>query len=300
MKESNSSGVLFVLGAALLWGTTGTAQAFAPAGFDSSVLGALRLAIGGVILMCLALARRELGPLKGWPLKGALMAALFTACYQLCFFAAVARTGVAVGTIVGIGSAPVAAGLLAFLFRGEKPGWRWMLATLLAVGGCILLGVSGGKIAVDPLGLLLALGAGGSYAAYTLAIKGMLDHRPPTAVMAVVVCLGALILSPMMLGKDLSWLAQERSILVVLHLGIFTMALSYWLFARGLKSVSVANAVTLSLAEPMMAALLGLLVLGEILTTTAGFGVGLIFAGLLVLCLRRPRPATPAEEELPE
>ena len=54
------------------------------------------------------------------------------AAYQPLFFGGVARTGVAVGTMVGIGSAPVFAGLLGLLLRGERPGRRWAAATLSA------------------------------------------------------------------------------------------------------------------------------------------------------------------------
>ncbi len=274
-----------VLLAAMLWGTTGTAQAFAPAGFDSTVIGALRLALGGGALLLLALARGQLGSLRGWPLWPTLGAALFTACYQLCFFAAVAKTGVAVGTIVGIGSSPIAAGVLAFLLRGERPGRLWMLATALAVVGCSLLSLSGAKVAVDPLGVALAVGAGAAYAAYTLVIKGLLDGRSPDAVIAIVFCLGALLLAPLMLGRDFAWLAQPRGVAVILHLGLVTAGLAYWLFARGLVAVPVSTAVTLSLAEPLTAGLLGVVVLGEVLTPKAFVGIGLIFAGLLLLTL---------------
>ncbi len=287
MKEgtTRSTGVLFVLGAALLWGTTGTAQAFAPAGFDSTVIGALRLLIGGAALLLLAGCRGEIAPLREWRLKPLLLAGLFTAGYQLCFFAAVARTGVAVGTIVGIGSSPIAAGLLGLLFRGERPSRRWLLATVLAIAGCTLLGLGDGRVRVDPLGIALALGAGASYAAYTLAIKGLLDEHSPNAVMALVVCVGALLMSPLLFGRDLGWLLQPRAIAVVLHLGLATMALSYWLFARGLQLVPVATAVTLSLAEPMTASMLGIFVLGEVLSLRAFGGIGLIFTGLLLLAL---------------
>ncbi len=279
----------FVIGAALLWGTTGTAQAFAPAGFDPKVIGALRLLIGGIALLLLAIKRKELGNFSDWKLLPVILAAAFTASYQLCFFAAVAKTGVAVGTIIGIGSAPIAGGLLGLIFRGEHPGKRWLLATILAIIGCSLLSFSGGDVAIDPLGVLLALGAGLSYAAYTLMIKGLLEKHAPNAIMAVVVCIGAVLLSPALLNIDTGWLLQPRSIGVVLHLGLATMALSYWLFARGLHSVQVATAVTLSLAEPMTAATLGILVLGEQLNTQAFFGISLIFAGLVVLVLRGQR-----------
>ena len=289
------SGTGFVLLAAMLWGTTGTAQAFAPAGFDSTVIGGLRLTLGGLALLGLAQVRGHLGSLRGWPLWPTFCAALFTAAYQLCFFAAVAKTGVAVGTIVGIGSSPIAAGILGFLFRGERPGRLWSCATLLAIGGCALLSLSGGAVAVDPLGIALAIGAGCAYAAYTLVLKGLLAGRSPDAVIAVVFCLGALLLAPLLLGREFAWLAEPRGVAVILHLGLVTAGLAYWLFARGLQSIPVSTAVTLSLAEPLTAGLLGVVVLGEILTPPAFAGIALIFAGLLLLTLGgrrlRRRPA---------
>lgn len=286
-QHKNSSGPWFVLGAALLWGTTGTAQAFAPAGFDPKVIGALRLLIGGIALFILAIYRRELGSLRDWNWRLLLLSAAFTAAYQVCFFGGVARTGVAIGTVVGIGSAPIAGGLFGRLFRGEQLNRRWLAATALAIAGCSLLGLTGGEVRVDLFGILLAIGAGIAYAAYTLTVKGLLEDHSPNAVMAMVVCIGAVLLLPMLAGIDLNWLLQPRAIGVVLHLGLATMALSYWLFARGLQAVQVSTAVTLSLAEPMTAATLGIVVLSEQMNSQALFGIGLIFAGLVVLVLRR-------------
>ena len=277
-----TSGAFLVLAAGVLWGTTGTTQALAPAGVTSASIGAMRLLVGGGVLMLLALMRGGLGSGR-WPVFGTLLAGVCVASYQLCFFAAVHRTGVAVGTLVGIGSSPVIAGLLGFIFRGERPGRRWLVATLFALAGCGLLVAGGGKLSADPLGILLALGAGASYASYTMAIKGLLPGRTPDAVMAVVFCIGALLLSPLLFTQDLRWIAAPRGIAVVLYLGIVVTALSYWLFARGLKSIPVASAVTLSLAEPLTAALLGIVLLGERLSPAALGGIPLLFAGLAVL-----------------
>jgi DME family drug/metabolite transporter len=74
----------------------------------------------------------------------------------------------------------------------------------------------------------------------------------------------------------------------VLHLGLVTTALAYILFARGLNRILAATAVTLSLAEPLTAGLLGVIVVGEQLTTLAVVGIGLLIAGLAWLTLPLP------------
>lgn len=287
--RSTLGGSWLVLGAALCWGTTGTAQALAPGGATPAIVGAARLALGGVILLAYAIWRGVFQGGDRWPVWMTVWAAISMAAYQLCFFAGVARTGVAIGTIVGIGSSPILAGAVAFLLRREVPDRRWGYATALAVAGCGLLVGAGRGFQADVGGIFLALGAGLAYAFFTVTSKSLLECKPPEAVMAVVFCLGSLFLVPAFFSADLSWLWQPRGAAVVLHLGLVTVALAYSLFAKGLLSVPVATAATLTLAEPLTAGMLGVLVLGERLSAQAGFGIGLIFAGLALLVVRRRR-----------
>jgi DME family drug/metabolite transporter len=281
-------GAWLVLAAGALWGTTGTAQALAPPGATPAAVGAVRLALGGAGLLAVALLRGELRQAARLPGRAVVAAAVAVAAYQVCFFSGVSLTGVALGTVVGIGSSPVWAGLLAWLSGAGRPSRRWVLATGLAVAGVILLIAGGRSLQVNLPGVILALAAGASYAIYASASKRLLERASPDAVMAVVFGLAALLLSPILLQSDLGWVGTPRGAAVVLHLGLLATTLSYLLFARGLRSLPAPTAVTLSLAEPLTAAGLGLLVLQERLTMAALLGGGLLLAALISLS-RQPR-----------
>ncbi len=87
--------------------------------------------------------------------------------------------------------------------------------------------------------------------------------------------------------SDVDWLLQPRAIGVVVHLGVAANAIPYILFAWGLRTTRVSTATPLSLAEPMTAATLGIIVLGEQVNLQAGSGFFLIFFGLAVLVWTR-------------
>lgn len=292
-------GVWFVLLASVLWGTTGTAQAMAPANAQPLTVGFVRLSLGTVVLFIIAAQQGHLACLKdwrAWPLRTTLLAAAAVAAYQLFFFAGVARTGVAVGTIVGIGSAPIAAGIFTTIVYRTSPGRRWMVSTFLALVGCTLLILSGEDIRVNGLGILLAIAAGTSYALYTLLSKQLLEQQPRGAVLAVTFLLGTCLLLPILFLGDFGWLAEPRGVLVALHLGIITVGVAYTLYAMGLSIISVATTATLTLAEPLTAGLLGVFVLGEELSSGALAGIVLLLAGLLLLVWRPSTSLAPVSD----
>jgi drug/metabolite transporter, DME family len=282
---TSGKGAWFIIASAMLWGTTGTSQALAPAASSPQIIGAVRLLVGGLALALIALSQGGLRQRRNWPVRLTLIAGFFVAAYQLCFFWGVSRTGVAIGTIVGIGSSPIFAGLLEYVFQKRKAGPRWIISTSMAIMGCSLLLMNSRDLQVDSLGILLAAAAGFSYAAYTQAMKLMLPGRSAEDVTAVVFCTGALLLSPLLFTADLHWLTIPRGWLLMLHLGVVATGLAYWLFVRGLEHIPVSSAVTLSLAEPMTAAVLGVVVVGERLSGTAWCGLALILSGLFVLVL---------------
>jgi DME family drug/metabolite transporter len=275
----------------MLWGTTGTAQALGPDGASSVVVGTARNVMGAVVLVAVAAARGRLRQgAAALPRRPLLLAAAATAAYQVCFFGGVRLAGVAIGTVVGVGSGPVWGGLLGWLGRGERPGGRWAVATGLALAGAALLATttSDGD-PVDPSGIALALGAGLSYAAFALWSKDLTDDHDPDLVMTWVFALSALALLPVGLAVGVGPLVSGDGLAMVLWLGVGSLAVSYLLFGRGIAGVAVATATTLSLAEPLTAATLGVVVLDEQLTGAAVAGMALVFTGLAVLALQSRR-----------
>ncbi|MGW7579539.1 EamA family transporter [Kitasatospora sp. NPDC054768] len=280
-----------ILIAAVLWGTTGTASSLAPGGAPAAGIGAAGLVLGGLLLLLTDRAARVLprvcGPRERWLLAAGAVA---VAGYPVTFYPAVGRTGVAVATVIALGSAPVFTGLLGWLTRQGRPGGRWAGATALAVLGCALLvlgpKLAGGGGAVDPLGVLLAALSGLSYAGYSL-IGGRLitAGHPSGGVMGAMFGGGALIVLPVLLAGDLEWLASARGAGVVLHLAVVTTFLAYWLFGHGLRHTTAQTATTLTLAEPAVAAVLGVAALGERLPALSWCGLAVLAAGLAFLAL---------------
>lgn len=281
-----------MLAAATLWGTTGTAQALGPDGISPATVSVVRMAGGATLLLYAAIARRTtpLRSLWGWPLVAAIAA---MAASQPLFFSGVARTGVAVGTIVTIGSSPILASLLAWMVRGERVGPRWVVATAMSVGGAVLL-VSGGEAGgVDATGVVYNLGAGVAWAVYLTAAKSLLDRHPPVFVAAVVFTASAVILAPGLLVDDPGWIWTARGLLVAAWLALVATAGSYILFVHGLRGTSVAAAATLTLAEPVTAAILGMTVLSEPTRASTLLGIAVVSAGLFVISRDRPPEPVP-------
>jgi DME family drug/metabolite transporter len=204
---------------------------------------------------------------------------------------------VAVGTVVALGSAPALAGLGGWLLDRRVPDRAWWLATALACAGVATLALAGGGSEVSAPGVALAVGAGASYAAFTLASKRLLDAgRSDERVMARLFGLGAILLLPVVLFGDLHWVTSAGGVAMALWLGAVPTALAYLLFASGLRHLPANEVATLTLAEPVTATLLGAVVLSERPGAVAIAGIVLILAGLAVLAIPKRDERTPPVE----
>jgi drug/metabolite transporter, DME family len=288
-RRRSGAGSLLVLAAAALWGTTGTSASFAPAAASPLSTGAATMGVGGLLTFLLAgrPALRVLGagrPARGWALLGGAAVAV----YPLAFYSSMDRAGVAAGTVVTIGCSPVFAALLERLLTGTRLTPRWLAATLSAAAGCALLTLTAGdgaKAGHDvPGGVALALLAGASYSVFTCyGAQIIRAGHSSRAAMGSMFGLGALVLLPVLAVTGGPLLSAPRGLLVAAYLAVVPMYVAYVLFGAGLARVDAGTATTLTLFEPVVAAVLGVAVVGERLGAWAWTGTGLVLLGLLVL-----------------
>ncbi|MFC9971037.1 DMT family transporter [Spirillospora sp. NPDC127200] len=298
MKRPNAvPGALLVLAAGVLWGTVGPAQVLADAPASPAVLGAARILSGGLILALIVLATspRAFAGLRrtAWP--PLLAAASATAVFQAAFLTAVERTGAAVATAVVFGLAPVSTGVCERIVLRTRLTRRWMVGTGCAVAGCALLTAPMSAGRPDPLGVALALLAGMCFGVYTIAARLLVLRRVGmVAAVAVTLLVGGALLLPWTFA-GLAQPAAPRSLGLVAWLGPVATSAAYMLFVGGLRRVSAATAGTLSLAEPLVAAVLAVLVLNERMPVPVMAGSLLLLGGLVIVSLPARRPVAAQE-----
>ncbi len=303
--------VLAVLAAAMLFGTTGTSQALGPDGTTPLSIGVVRMVLGGtglaVIAFLLAARHARRRPVDAPPrprlgLRPLSLMVLTGACisiYQPLFFLGTSLNGVAVGTVVALGSAPILAGLLEWALTRRMPSLTWRGATALATIGVVLLGFggeAGSAGGTDPVGLLGSVGAGASFAVIANAQRRLLDDGwDPFTVVGAMGASSAVICAFAVPFVDLSWLGTPGGVAMALWLGLATISVAYVLFTWGLSGLTAATAATLTLGEPLTASSLGIVVLGERLSALAIVGLVVLGAGLALLAWgsRAPRDPQP-------
>jgi drug/metabolite transporter, DME family len=294
-------GSLSILAAAVLWGTTGTAAALAPE-VGSLAVGAAAMGIGGLLQAATALRvvrAHRAGLIAHWPTLAVAAAAV--AIYPLAFYSSMRMAGVAVGTVVSIGSGPLAAALIERVVDHRPLSRRWALGATAATLGVVALAISRTGNAEHTsaagsghpvLGIVLGLVAGLTYALYSWgAARTMRSGLPARPVMGAIFGLGGLALLPVLLLTGAPIVETGRNLAVVAYLAIVPMFVGYVLFGRGLAVVSATTATTLSLLEPAVAAVIAVLVLHEHLPTLGWAGMAILLASLALLTSDTHRPA---------
>ncbi len=270
------------LGTSLI-GTIGTAAELGPDSLEPAATGAWRGVIGAAGLLLLATLRGQAPWRYQLPVRWVVLGAAGAATSQLLFFEAIARTGVAAGTLVAIGVGPLAAALIDWLAYRLRPDRHWLAGMAAATAGVALL--SGGAAEVVWSGAALAVLAGCGIPCQGFAAQQLMRDRPLVTAMATLLAAGSTLMLPIAATSADTAFDSAESTSTVLYLGLVTVMLAHSLWGAGLKRLTLSTAVVVGLLEPAVAATLAVTVLSEPVTLGLAVGICLVIAGVAVTSL---------------
>ena len=280
-------GLIFVVIAAIAWGTGGVVAAVLhrTTGLGPIAISFWRTLIGVALLAglhLLAPAPRT-GPFR---LGVTIATGVGLAVYQTAYYAAVTASGVAFATVLTLGSAPVLIALGARLCLGERLTPSGLAAVAVApLGLCLVAGFPGlSGPSGSVVGLVLSLVSAGGYAVVTVLHRWLGGVDPARTTLSGFVVAGVC-LAPLAAMEGLC--PTHGPVLPTLgllaYLGIFSTAVAYRLFFASLGSVRATTVSVLTLTEPLTAAVLAVLLLGEHLTWTMAAGTLLLLGSVVLL-----------------
>ncbi len=279
---------LYLVLSGLLWGTGGLLGTLfgRAAGLSAISVAAYRLlAGGGLIVGFLTLAG------KRWPTGRAAWTriavnGLLSALFQGCYFAAISLTSVSLATLVTIGGTPVIVAI-AEQARGRRTlGRAGVITIAMALAGLGLLGgLPGGGFSETTVlaSTAMALLSAAGFAAVTLIGTSPVAGLDELALNGFGFSLGGMALLPLaaVTGGGLGFRPGLASAGLLAALGIGPTAVAYTLYFRGLRKASATTAALLSLIEPLAAALLAALVLGDRLSATGIAGAVMLLSAVV-------------------
>ena len=247
---------------------------------------ALRQAFAAITL--LAVARPRPRDLTWRSVRPALLLGLVLVTMNLGVYGAIDRIGLGLAVTLEF------LGPLALALAGSRRRIDLLCAAMAGLGVVLLTGTVPG---IDPVGVLLALVAAASWAAYIVLSRRAGRTLPGVQGTALASLLAAVLTSPLLV-MALVGLAPEQLlhvVLVGLATGILSSAIPYSIDLLVLRRMSQQLFSVLQSVQPAAAALAGLVILGQALAAWQLVGLGLISVGN-VIAVSRPRRAAAASE----
>ncbi|MDR7543424.1 MAG: EamA family transporter [Armatimonadota bacterium] len=241
-------------------------------------------AAGAFILLCafgliadrpgLRIAVRDL------PLLAAY-SAVSVAGFMTIYFTAIDLTTVATAAVL-LYTAPAWVVVLARVVFGEPITPMKTVAVALTFLGCVLVvgAADSAAVRLTRAGLLAGLGAGFTYALYSILGKTALRRLRPQTTVIYTLGLGALVLA--VIARRLPPLPSQ-SLAPLGYTIIFPTALAYLLYIHGLRWVEAGRAAVVATLEPVVAVAAGALVLQEPFGPLQWIGAALVLAGVVLV-----------------
>ncbi|UDV03469.1 EamA family transporter [Marinomonas profundi] len=288
-------GIAAIALASFLWATTGTVASFAPA-ISPLAIGAFAMGTAGVLLVLTAWRRLLKDKALVLPnIKSLMIGGLAVALYPLAFYSSMRLSGVAIGTVISLASAPLFAVMLEFFISQKRVSVVWVVSFIIASVGMLFLMLgkqSDSSVYVDQLMLLggvgLGLMAGLTYATYSWVAKSMIGQGMHSkSAMSIMFGLAAIVLLPSLSVTGDNLFASQLNASVAIYMAVVPMFLGYLCFGYGLRYVEASKATLITLLEPVVALVLAVFVVGERFSALGWLGALFIFVSLILQIVRR-------------
>ncbi|OLC28992.1 MAG: hypothetical protein AUH31_07820 [Armatimonadetes bacterium 13_1_40CM_64_14] len=283
-----------ILAAALLWSSLGVAGRFAfRAGVVPLEAAFYRAAISFACLLLL-LAATNRRALRIRPRDLGLFAAfglLGVAAFFVVYMIAINTSTVATAAIL-LYTAPAFVIVLSALLFGETLTTPKAIAVACAFIGCVLVGrgYDLSSLRLNLPGVLAGLASGLAYALYTIFGKIALRRYTPLTTLTYALGFGAIFLGTPALATGVIPQAHPSSAwMALVYLALVTTLLAQGLYLAGLRYIDAGPASLLATVEPVTAAFLGYIVLGERLEELQIAG-GVLVVGAVMLARARTGP----------
>ncbi|CAI3950212.1 DMT family transporter [Commensalibacter papalotli (ex Botero et al. 2024)] len=278
------SGILCILIASALWGTTGVAAAFAPQ-VSPLAIGAVAMVLSGILqfLFNHNAIRKNYNIIRQyWFLI--LVSSIALAVYPLVFYTSMHLSGVAIGNSVTIGSTPIMSIVIEAVISRLRITYHQIAGAGLGVIGIILLAIS--KNSVHDLqsypylivGVVLGIFAGFAYALYSWIAQHLIQKNiPSNVVVASCVGISGILLLPLLFITGRPLLTSWHNLFTGLYIGCIPMFLGHVCFGYGLRKVKASIATTLTLFKPVVAIFLAITLINEHVSLLGWVGIFCIF-----------------------
>jgi drug/metabolite transporter (DMT)-like permease len=280
---------------ATLWGVSYTFIKIAVETIPPVTLIATRTLMAGAVLLAIIKARGLALPRDAATWWRFLFQACLNSVVPFTLIAWAERTIDAGPAAILNSTTPIFAFLLtALITRHEPLTGRKLFGVVAGIAGtCLIIGVEAFHGLGDELPAQLAVVAATvCYAGAAIFGRGFKGLDPVMPAAGSLIC-GAVILFPISLVVDRPWALRPSlaSTLALLGLSVFSTALAFVIYFRLLHTLgSVATTAQAYLRVPIGVAI-GLLFLGETMTSTAWVGLACVIAGVAAMTIPARQPA---------
>jgi drug/metabolite transporter (DMT)-like permease len=201
-------------------------------------------------------------------------------------------------TALFINSSPVFVVLLAAIFWRERFGRRQLAAMSVALAGVVITStrLEFSRFSAVNVGDVLCLIVGLSWALFILLSKRLTKRYQPYEMAQALYFWTAVMTLPLLGFEDVRF--EWRAALPLLYLTIFPTILGYFLYLKGVRSVSSLAASIVILIEVVVAFVISYFFLGESFSPLESVGVAMVMAGVIMV-LRKPPRVEPPEPHSP-